>query len=100
MNILLCCAAGMSTSLLVSRMEQAAKEKGVEAKIWAVSADEVNTHLQDANVLLVGPQIRYKLPLLKKAADQQGIPVDVINPADYGRVDGKRVLEFAINLMK
>ncbi|GGA49180.1 lichenan-specific phosphotransferase enzyme IIB component [Kroppenstedtia guangzhouensis] len=99
MNILLCCASGMSTSLLVSRMEQAAQEKGVKAKIWAVSADEVNNHLKDADVLLVGPQIRYKLPQLKKAADQQGIPVDVINPADYGRVDGKKVLEFALNLI-
>ncbi len=40
-RILLCCAGGMSTSLLVTKMEQAAQEKGIETKIWAVGATEV-----------------------------------------------------------
>jgi PTS system cellobiose-specific IIB component len=50
MNILLCCAAGMSTSLLVTKMEKAAQEMGVVAKIWAVSADEVKQNLDHADV--------------------------------------------------
>ena len=29
-NIVLCCAAGMSTSMLVQRMQDAAQKKGVE----------------------------------------------------------------------
>lgn len=41
MNILLCCAAGMSTSLLVTKMERAADAQGIEARIWAVSGAEV-----------------------------------------------------------
>ena len=43
MNILLCCSAGMSTSLLVTKMEAAAKARGLEGKIWAVSGDAVKT---------------------------------------------------------
>ena len=39
-KIMLACSAGMSTSLLVTKMENAAKEKGIEAEIWAIS--EVN----------------------------------------------------------
>ena len=39
-KIMLACSAGMSTSLLVTKMEDAAKENGIEAKIWAIS--EVN----------------------------------------------------------
>ena len=35
-NILLVCSAGMSTSALVKKMDEAAQAKGVEAKIWAV----------------------------------------------------------------
>ena len=35
MNILLVCAAGMSTSLLVNRMNDAAQEKGIEVHIEA-----------------------------------------------------------------
>ena len=36
MNILLCCSAGMSTSLLVEKMKKAAQNMDVKAKIWAV----------------------------------------------------------------
>ena len=35
MNILLVCAAGMSTSLLVNRMNEAAAAKGIELHIEA-----------------------------------------------------------------
>lgn len=34
--IMLACAAGMSTSLLVSKMQKAATEKGFDAEIFAV----------------------------------------------------------------
>lgn len=100
MNILLCCAAGMSTSLLVQKMEQAAKDKGIDAKIWAVSADEVKSHIDQAEVLLLGPQVRYKLAQLKKEGEERGIPVDVISTIDYGTLNGKNVLEFALRLKK
>ena len=32
-KIFLCCAAGMSTSMVVNKMKQAATEKGIEAEI-------------------------------------------------------------------
>jgi cellobiose PTS system EIIB component len=100
MNILLVCAAGMSTSLLVTKMQQAAKEKRIEAKIWAVSADEAKAHFDEADVILLGPQVRYKLSEFKKEGEERGIPVDVINPVDYGIVNGQKVLEFALGLKK
>ena len=35
-NILLCCSAGMSMSLMVSKMQASAEERGIEATSWAV----------------------------------------------------------------
>lgn len=89
----------MSTSLLVTKMEAAAKSLGIEAKIWAVSAGEVKKHLDDADVLLVGPQVRYLLPQLKKTGLEKGIPVDAINPVHYGMCNGAEVLKFAKKLI-
>lgn len=43
-NIMLCCASGMSTSLLVEKMKKAAAEEGVEVNIWAVGANEVKAN--------------------------------------------------------
>ena len=40
MNILLVCAAGMSTSLLVNRMNEAAAAKGIGINIEATSSWE------------------------------------------------------------
>lgn len=100
MNILLCCSAGMSTSLLVQKMQKAAEEMGIEGKIWAVSVDDVPNHIGDADVLLLGPQVRYQLADFKELGKEKGIPVDMINPVDYGMVNGKKVMEFALKLVK
>ena len=58
-RIMLVCAAGMSTSLLVTKMQAAAEAEGLEAEIFAVSATEADERLADTNapvdVLLLGP---------------------------------------------
>jgi PTS system cellobiose-specific IIB component len=99
-HILLCCAAGMSTSLLVTKMEAAAKKEGVEAEIWAVGAGEIDRHLDKADVLLIGPQVRYLLPQLKKKGEIKGIQVESINTVHYGMCNGPEVLKHALSLIK
>ncbi len=98
-NILLCCAAGMSTSLLVTKMEKSAKEKETTCKIWAVPGDAVRNHIDDADILLLGPQVRYLLPQMKKLGEEKGIPVEVINPVHYGMCNGEEVLKSAEQLV-
>jgi PTS system cellobiose-specific IIB component len=98
MNILLCCSAGMSTSLLVNKMEKAAVEEGLSVKIQAVATMEVRNHINEVDVILLGPQVRYQLNDIKKIGDEKGIPVDTINPVHYGTCNGKEVLRTALQL--
>ena len=79
-KILLCCAAGMSTSLLVNKMK--AKEEFAKA-----------------DVVLLGPQVKYALPEAKKIAEENNINIDVINMVDYGMMNGAKVLDQALNLL-
>ena len=60
-TIMLVCAAGMSTSLMVERMKKAAEAKGMEADIFAVSAGEADNYLESkkVDILLLGPQVRF-----------------------------------------
>ena len=51
-NIVLCCAAGMSTSMLVQRMQAAAQQKGVEVSIKAVPVAEFKDNLAAADAVL------------------------------------------------
>jgi len=98
-NILLCCAAGMSTSLLVTKMKKAAEVDGVEAKIWAVAIEDLENHVDNADVVLLGPQIKYKLAAVKKICGEKNIPADAINLVDYGSMNGKKVINFALKLI-
>lgn len=99
MNILLACSAGMSTSMLVTKMEEAAKAQGMEGKIWAVASDAVPENIGAADVLLIGPQVRFMLGQMKKIGDEKGVPVAVIESLHYGMMNGKAVLEQAVSLV-
>ncbi|WP_027109079.1 PTS sugar transporter subunit IIB [Lacticigenium naphthae] len=101
-TIMLVCAAGMSTSLLVSKMEKAAAARGMEADIFAVSASEADSTIENKNpdVLLLGPQVRFMQSQFAKKVADRGIEVEVINMQDYGMMNGEKVLDFAIELMQ
>lgn len=100
MKILLACSSGMSTSLLVSKMKDAAREKGMEAEIWAVAQDKAESDMEKADVLLIGPQMRFLFKKISKVADEKGVPVEVIDPISYGRIDGEAVLDKALELIQ
>ncbi|MCI5775462.1 MAG: PTS sugar transporter subunit IIB [Aerococcus sp.] len=100
--IMLACAAGMSTSMLVSKMRKAAEEQGVDAKIFAVAAAEADERIEseDVDVLLLGPQVRFMEKDFKAKLEPKGIPVGVIPISDYGMMKGDNVLAYADELMK
>ncbi|WP_042222133.1 PTS sugar transporter subunit IIB [Oceanobacillus manasiensis] len=100
MKITLLCALGMSTSLLVKKMNQEAENQSIDAVIEAHSVDDIEKQLKTADVLLLGPQIRYKKNTLFKQADEAGVPIAIIDMKAYGMLDGKAVLEQAIALKK
>jgi len=98
-NILLACSAGMSTSLLVGKMKEAAESKGIEANIWAVSQDKALKEIEKADVLLIGPQMRFLKNKFSKVTEEMGIPLEVIDTMAYGRLDGEAVLNRALELI-
>jgi PTS system cellobiose-specific IIB component len=97
-NVLLCCASGMSTSLLVEKMQRAANEKGIDVHIWAVNANEISEQVKKADVVLLGPQARYaRDQIIKFVGDT---PCELISMRDYGMMDGESVLEHALSLIQ
>ena len=52
-TIMLVCSAGMSTSLLVTKMEAAAKAKGEDVKVFAVSEAESSRHFDTIDVVTI-----------------------------------------------
>ena len=64
-KILLVCSAGMSTSLLVSKMKAAAKAKAIECSINTVAEAEMEEYEEDFDVLLLGRLDFYLINLRK-----------------------------------
>ncbi|MCH1942464.1 PTS sugar transporter subunit IIB [Holdemania massiliensis] len=89
-KIALFCAGGFSTSILVNKMKAAAQEEGYACEIDAYSVSEVASRAKDADIVLLGPQIRFNQESIKK---QVSCPVAVIDMRAYGTVNGKAVLD-------
>jgi PTS system IIB component len=93
MRIVLCCAAGMSTSMLVNKMQSAAQGRGLVIDIKAVPVAEFERILPDADVVLLGPQVQFEAARLTAIATPQGKAVAVIDMMDYGMMRGEQVLD-------
>ena len=52
------------------------------------------------DIILLGPQVKFKLEETASKYEPQGIPVAVIDLEDYGKVDGERILKRAIKNTK
>lgn len=91
-NILLVCAAGMSTSLLVNKMKAAAKEKGIEINIDALPVSECSSVIDKVDIVLLGPQVRFQKPQVDVLVKGR-IPVEVIDMRLYGTMNGKAILD-------
>lgn len=92
-KIVLMCAAGMSTSMLVRKMQEAAKAMDYECSIAAYPTSEATKEGSDADIILLGPQVRFAASKVKEQCP--GVIVEAIDMRMYGRMDGKGVLEFA-----
>ena len=99
-KIKLFCSAGMSTSILVQRMREAAKEKDIAVEVSAHSVRSLEKELDDCDVVLLGPQVAYILNVAKEMCEPLGISVGDIPGLDYGIGDGKRVLQYTLSLIE
>jgi len=95
MKILLICALGMSTSLLVQNMNKFASEDDF---IEALPEGKLESVIDNYDVVLVGPQIRYKFPKIQKIAETHNKKAELIDMKSYGAMDGEVVINQAKNL--
>ncbi|NCB33182.1 MAG: PTS sugar transporter subunit IIB [Erysipelotrichia bacterium] len=96
-NIVLFCAGGMSTSLLVKKMRDEADVLGMDCTINAYGLAETDTYAPDADLILLGPQVRYALTKIQENYPDK--TVETIDMRAYGMMDGKTVLNTALKLM-
>lgn len=95
MKILLVCAGGMSTSILMKKMEKYWKEAGEELEIKAVGLGEYQDVYQNYDIVMVGPQVSYRL---KEVKENTGLPCSAIQSFDYAVANCPNIMNLAKKL--
>lgn len=95
-QIMLACMGGFSTSMLLKKMTEAAEKQNIDVKINAVAETEL-TKYNDLDIILLGPQIGH---LQEEIREEFNIPVNVIDTMDYGLMNGEKILNEAITILK
>ncbi len=93
MKILFVCAGGMSTGLIVKKMEKWGKENNLDLQVHATGIGGYERQWQEYDCILVGPQVRFIIPQMKEKVT---IPVSQIEPLVYGMQDVDAMLKQAI----
>ncbi len=97
-NIILACAGGMSTSLLMKKMEKAASDREIELEICAIGVNVQRIEsIEPKDIVLLGPQIRYEEQKLREKFPD--LLIQVIDMRDYGTMNGEAVLEAALKVI-
>lgn len=96
------CDAGMSTSLIASKMQKVANDHNLPIEVKAFAYLKIANIIDEYNpdMILLGPQVRH---LYDKTVQQYGHlnkPIMVIDADDYGKMDGERVLKMALKTYK
>ncbi|MGN1343841.1 MAG: PTS sugar transporter subunit IIB [Traorella sp.] len=97
-KILLVCSAGMSTSMLVVKMKEAAVIQNYEIIVEAHSISNVRKIGQNWDIILLGPQVKYLLKDIQNYFPNK--PIESIDMKNYGRMDGEAVLNQVKRLLE
>ena len=93
-KILLACSAGLSTSLLVDSMKKNAASISQEVATVAKASGEAKEIIDQYDVILLGPQVKFMEANFKQIA--KGKPVVVIPPQIYAMAKGAECFKLAL----
>ena len=100
MRILLCCAGGFSTNMLMQNMKKvirnSAKLNEDDFKFDAIPADSIEQVIDNWDIVLIVPQVSHKVDFISSVCDPRQIPYVVLDKDIYGKMDGATVLKIAL----
>ena len=93
---MLICGAGMSSSLLANKVNDAIQRRNLDIEAWAIATTELEANLGKMDVVLLAPQVRFMLTKFKERL--AGVPIEVIDFQVYGSMNGEKIVDHGIKL--
>lgn len=99
LNILLSCSYGLSTSILVKKMERYFDEQKYPFTVEAQPESIALENIKKFDVVLIGPQVRYLKPKFDNVIGGE-IPVYVMESRPYGMQQVDTLIETMLDEMR
>lgn len=100
MYILVACGSGASSGFLAQNIRKAAKKKGVEVTVKAVSDTQIEDYLKEIDILLIGPHLKHRFAEIESMVAPNGVIAMLVNQDSYAVLDGEAVLNEVLNKYK
>ncbi|OUP74614.1 hypothetical protein B5E92_03195 [Erysipelatoclostridium sp. An15] len=97
MKILLCCTAGVTSNMFAAALKDEADKRNLEIIVWAAAETAVEYSIEQADLILVTPQLAGSIKKFKDLANP-GVPVLLISEDDFRNFNAKKVLDEAISV--
>lgn len=92
MKILLCCKAGVTSNMFAAKLKEEAKKKNIEVLVWAAAETAVEYSINQADIILVTPQLVTSVKKFKDLANSD-TPVILISEENFKTFNAKAVLD-------
>ncbi len=89
MRILLCCLAGVTSTLFASKLKDAASRKRNDVMVWSASEHAVEHSIKLADVVLVAPQLKGSYDKIK--AMDPNKKVILVSEEDFANFNAAKI---------
>ena len=95
MKVLLCCKAGVTSNMFAAALKDEAEKREMDIVVWAAAESAVEYSIDQADVVLVTPQLRSSLSKFEDLVDAS-TPVYLISDEDFTSFNAAKVLDEAL----
>lgn len=95
MRVFVVCSYALSSSLLADKMQQLAKDRGMEVEVQFLRPDQLRDKTEQGDVVLLSPQVRFNKTVIQKLLESEGIPIVDIPMQVYGMLDAEAAIALA-----
>jgi PTS system cellobiose-specific IIB component len=78
---------------MAKNIRQAAKARGKDVSVKARSDSEIEDYIEEIDLLLVGPHLKYMMDTIEATASEYDVPAVLIKDDAYGSLNGEAVLQ-------
>lgn len=93
LEVLLVCGSGASSGFMAANMRKAVSARGLDITIRARSESEIESYIDEIDVLMVGPHLEYILDEVEEYTHGTDVVVLLMKPDYYSTLDGNKAID-------